>query len=63
MPFEIEESKILSSSNLIYWTLGIVDRNTKEARVRCVLNDLRKDKSLPIINEYVNSNNDKVDFV
>ena len=63
MPFEIEESKILSSSNLIYWMLGIVDRNTKEARVRYVLNDLRKDKSLPIINEYVNSNNDKVDFV
>ena len=34
---EIEESKTISSSNEIYWMYGIVDHNTKEARVFCVL--------------------------
>ena len=55
---EIDESKIISSNNLIYWMFGVIDRNTKEARVRCVLNNRTKDKLLPIIKKYVYSGND-----
>ena len=59
---EIDESKILSSGNLIYWMFGLIDRNTKEARIRCVLNDRTKEKLLPIIKEYVHTNIDDVDL-
>ena len=34
---EIDESKIISSGYEIYWMFSIIDRTTKEARVRCVL--------------------------
>ena len=30
---EIDESKIISSGNEIYWIFGIIDCNTKEAKV------------------------------
>ena len=36
---EIDESKIISHSNEIFWMFGSIDRNTKQARVRCVLSD------------------------
>ena len=59
---EIDESKILSSGNLIYWMFGLIDRNTKEARIRCMLNDLTREKLLPIIKEYVHTNIADVDL-
>ena len=49
MGWSKDESKIISSNNLIYWMFGVIDRNTKEARVRCVLNNRTKIKQLPII--------------
>ena len=36
---EIDESKVISSSNEIWWMFGFIDRQTKEARIRCVLNN------------------------
>ena len=32
---------------------GLIDRNTKEARIRCVLKDRTKQKLLPIVKQYV----------
>ena len=55
---EIDESKIISSNNEIYWMFGIVDRQTKEARIRCVLNNRTKQKLLPIVKNYIYSNVD-----
>ena len=62
---EIEESKTISSSNEIYWMYGIVDHNTKEARVFCVLKNWTKQKLLPIIkdNIYSNHEGDHMDLV
>ena len=53
---EIDESKIISSGNLIFWMFGVIDRNTKEVRVRCVLNNSTKENLLPLIAKYVNTN-------
>ena len=50
---EIDESKIISSGNLIFWMFGIIDKNTKEARVRCVLNNRTKEKLLILVEKYV----------
>ena len=49
--------------NIIYWIFDLVDPNTKKERTRCLLNDHTKDKLLPIIKEYMNSNNDDDDLV
>ena len=46
---EIDENKIISSDNEIFWILGLIDRNKKEARVKCVLTDGNKNKLLPIV--------------
>ena len=46
---EIDESKIISSDDEIYWIFGLVDRQTKEARIRCILNNRTKQKLLPIV--------------
>ena len=54
---EIDESKIISSGYEIYWMFGIIDRNTKEARVFCVLTDRTKERLLPLVNKYVENNN------
>ena len=35
---------------------GVIDRNTKEARVCCVLNDRTKENLLPLIEKYVYTN-------
>ena len=36
---------------------GLIDRQTKEARVRCALNNGTKEKLLPSIRKYVKTNN------
>ena len=56
---EIDESKIISSNNEIYWMFGLVDRQTKEARIRCVLNNRTKQKILPIVKKYIYNNIDE----
>ena len=33
---EIDESEVIGNGNEIYWMFGIIDRNTKEARIFCV---------------------------
>jgi len=50
---EIDESKIISSGNEIYWMFGLIDRNTKEERIRCVLKDRPKQKLLSKVKQYV----------
>jgi hypothetical protein len=52
---EIDESKIISSGQEIYWMFDLIDMNTKEASIRCVLTDRSKNKLLPIIKKYVNT--------
>ena len=52
---EIDENKIISSGNLIYWMFGVIDRNTKEARARCVLNNRTKKNLLTLVEKYVNT--------
>ena len=46
---EIDESKIISSGEEIYWMFGAIDRNTKDARIWCVLKDRTKARLLPLI--------------
>ena len=53
---EIDESKIISSGNLIFWMFGVIDRNTKEASVCCALNNRTKENLLPLIKKYVYTN-------
>ena len=38
---------------------GLIDGNTKDARIRCVLNDWTKNKLLPIVKKYVNTKVDE----
>ena len=59
---EIDESKIISQGNEIFWIFGCIDRNIKQTRVRCVLTDRTKNKLLPIIKKYKNTNNDNMDI-
>ena len=40
---EIDESEIIGNINTVYWMFGIIDRNTKEARAFCVLNNRTKE--------------------
>ena len=53
---ELDEIKIISNREEIYWMFWIIDRNIKEARVRCVLNNRTKQKLLAIFNKYVSTN-------
>ena len=53
---ERDDSKIISSHNEIYWMFSIVDRNTKEAKVHCVLKYRIKARLMPIIKKYVHPN-------
>ena len=53
---EIDESKIISSNNEIYWMFSIVELQTKVARIRCVLINRTKQKLLPIIQIYIHCN-------
>ena len=55
---EIDESKIIGNSDTVYWMFGIVDRNSKEARVFTVLNNRTKEELLPLINENVSTQGD-----
>ena len=52
---EIDESKIISSGEEIYWMFGAIDRNTKDARIWCVLKDRTKDRLLPFVKKYINT--------
>ena len=55
-PFvEIGESIIISSGNEIFWMFGLIDRHTKDARIRCILNNRTKERLLPIVKEYINT--------
>ncbi len=42
--------------------LDLIDRNTKEARIRCVLNNCIKEEILRIIKEYVHTNEADADL-
>ena len=53
---EIDESTIVGNSNITYWMFGLVHRETKEARVYCVLNDRSKNNLIPIIKRNVITN-------
>ena len=53
---EIDESKIISSGNEINWMFGIIDHNTKEAKLWCVLSDKTKERLLPLIRKHVSNN-------
>ena len=55
---EIDECKIISSGNEIFWMFGLIDRQTKDARIRRILNNLTKERLLPIVKEYINTNVD-----
>ena len=59
---EINESKIIGNSNSVYWMFGIVDRNSKDARVFTVLNNRTKEKLLPLIIENVATNGDIINM-
>ena len=50
---EIDERKIICQGNEIYWVFGIIDRNSKEAPIRCILNKRTKEKLIVIFNKYV----------
>ena len=55
---EIDESKIIFQGNEIYRIFGCIDRNTNQARVKCVLTDRTKNKLIPLAVKYVNTLND-----
>ena len=50
---EIDKSKIISSKKEFYWMFGLVDPQTKEARIRFVLNNRTKQKLLHIVKKYI----------
>lgn len=52
---EIDESKIISSGNEIFRIFGLIDRQTKDAQIRGVLNNRTKERLLPIVKEYINT--------
>lgn len=43
---EIDENKIISHANEIFWMFGYIDRNSKKERVRCELTDRSKNRLL-----------------
>ena len=45
---EIDESCIIDNSNVVYWMFGLIQRNTKEAHIYCVLNDRTKNTLLSL---------------
>ena len=47
--FEIDESEIIGNQNVIYWMFGMIERQSKEARIFCVLGNKTKEKLLPYI--------------
>ena len=54
---EIGESSIIGNSNMIYWILEFIQRNTKEARIYCVLNDRTKSNLLSMVQNDVATDN------
>ena len=46
---EIDENKMISNNEDIYWMFGKIYRETKEERIFCVLNNWTKNNILPII--------------
>lgn len=50
---EIDESKIIGNNNDIFWMFSMISRETKEARIFCVLNNRTKNNLLPIIQNNV----------
>ena len=53
---EIDESKIISSGKLIFQMFDLIGRNTKDARIRCILSNRTKNNLLLIVKRYVNTN-------
>ena len=56
---EIDESKIISSGNLIFWMFGLIDLNTKDTRIRCILSNRTKNNLLNFVKRYVHTNEDE----
>ena len=53
---EIDESLMISNGNIQYWMFGLIDRQTKNARVYCVLSDRTKNNLIPIVKNNVSTN-------
>ena len=53
---EIDESIMISNGNIQYWMFGLIDRQTKNARVYCVLSDRTKNNLIPIVKSIVSTN-------
>lgn len=60
---EIDESKIISHANEIFWMFGCIDRNSKKARVRCVLPKRSKNRLLALVKKYVYTNEDNLEEI
>ena len=54
--FEIDESEIIGSNEVIYWIFGIIDMICKESRVFCVLNDRTSNNLIKLIKENISTN-------
>ena len=50
---EIDELEIIGNNETIYWMLGFIDRQTKDARIYCVLNNRTKESLLPTIKDNI----------
>ena len=59
---EIDERKIISQGNEIYWMFGSIDCNTKQAGVKWVLTERTKNKLIPSVVKHVNTLNDNVEI-
>ena len=50
---EIDESKIIGNNEDVFWIFGMISRETKDARIFCVMNNRTTNNLLPIVKNNV----------
>lgn len=56
---EIDESKMIGNKEDVFWIFGMISRETKDARIFCILNNRTTNNLLPIIKNNVITTRDE----
>ena len=60
--FEIDESSIIGNAQVMYWMIGLIQRNWKESYIFCVINNSTKANLFQyVIYNVVNANQENID--